>query len=481
MGIKSSQDIPKTLKELHDGLDQKRFSVPEVIDHFLNQARSETLGCVLSTLEESARKSAKILQAELEKSGKVPRSEKPLFALPLGLKDLLALKGTRTTCASKVLADYVAPYTATCVSRLQDAGAISIAKLNMDEFAMGGSNENSAFGPVRHPLFPDRVAGGSSGGSAAAVKAGVCLASLGSDTGGSIRLPASFCGVAGVKPTYGSVSRYGVVAFASSLDQVGPMAMGLQDCQTLLEVMSGQDVQDGTTLTRNGIGERVSGLSLKGLKIGIPKEYWQDGVNKEVTSKIESLVALVKKEGATVVDVSLPHTSYSISVYYLIAVAEASSNLSRFDGIRMGSPESRSLFGSEVKRRILLGTYALSSGYYDAYYLKACKVRSLIEKDFHEVFKKVDVLVTPVAPTTAFKLGEKITDPLTMYLNDVFTIPASLAGIPAMSIPCGEDSQGLPISAQLIGPQTFDQKLLSIGKLFESLYAQSMGQGSAHV
>jgi aspartyl-tRNA(Asn)/glutamyl-tRNA(Gln) amidotransferase subunit A len=402
-----------------------------------------------------------------------------LAGVPVAVKDLVMMEGTRTTAGSKILSEHVAAYDATVVRKLRAAGAVIIGKLNLDEFAMGSSNENSAFGPVRNPWDKTRTAGGSSGGSAAAVARRIVPGSLGTDTGGSIREPAAFSGIVGVKPTYGRVSRYGVIAFASSLDQVGPFATTVTDAARMLEAIMGHDPHDSTSAAQPApTFELESGV--KGLRIGLPKEYFADGITADVRKAIEAAVDVYKQLGATIVDVSLPHTKYAISAYYLICTAEASSNLARYDGVRYGLSKGREHglasmydqtrgqgFGAEVKRRILLGTYALSSGYYDAYYVQAQKVRTLLVQDFAKAFEQCDALLTPTTPFTAFKLGEKVADPLQMYLADVFTVSCNMAGLPGLSLPCGFDSQGLPIGLQLLGRAFDEQTLLRIARAYE--------------
>ena len=394
----------------------------------------------------------------------------PLAGVPIGVKDVLVMQGSPATAGSRILKDYQPPYDATVVTRLEQAGAVLVGKLNCDEFAMGSSNENSGYGPVKNPVALDRVPGGSSGGSAAAVAAGMAVATLGTDTGGSIRQPASFCGVVGVLPTYGRVSRYGLIAFASSLDRVGPLTRNVKDAATLLGVIAGHDPLDATSATVP-VPDYVHALDqpVAGLRVGIPAEYFAEGLDAEVRNAVESAIEALRQAGCSIYPVSLPHTRYAVPTYYLIATAEASANLARFDGVRYGFRaseahtlaamyrESRELgFGAEVKRRILLGTYALSAGYYDAYYKKAQQVRTLLTRDFLAAFEQVDVLVTPVAPTPAFKLGEKTDDPLSMYLADIYTVTASLAGICGISVPCGFSSEGLPIGAQILGKH-FDE------------------------
>ncbi len=387
-----------------------------------------------------------------------------LTGIPLGIKDVICTRGIPTTCSSKMLENFRPPFDATVMDRLYQQGAVMLGKLNMDEFAMGSSTENSAFFSTRNPWDLKRIPGGSSGGSAAAVAARTCVASLGSDTGGSIRQPASHCGVVGLKPTYGLVSRYGLVAFASSLDQIGPLSRCVEDAAILLEVVAGHDRRDSTSLPRPVPSfAKACRKGLKGIKVGIPKEYFIDGVQDEVVTEIQKALKVMQEMGAELVDISLPHTEYAIATYYIIATAEASSNLSRYDGVKYGFraenysnlmemyKETRAQgFGPEVKRRIMLGTYCLSAGYYDAFYKKASQVRTLIIEDFKGAFKDCDVIAAPVAPTTAFRIGEKADDPLQMYLSDIFTIPVNLAGIPGMSVPCGFDQKGLPIGLQLM-------------------------------
>jgi aspartyl-tRNA(Asn)/glutamyl-tRNA(Gln) amidotransferase subunit A len=419
-------------------------------------------GAWLRTADEAALESAAKIDARRANG----ESLGALAGIPVGIKDMICTQGLKTTAASKMLANFVPPYDATVITRLRAADAIPIGKLNQDEFAMGSSNENSAFGVVRNPWDHARVPGGSSGGSAAAIAAGQVPLTLGTDTGGSIRQPASFCGVVGFKPTYGRVSRYGVVAFASSLDQVGPLAANVEDATALLEVLCGHDPLDSTSIP--GPTPSLSpelDREITGLRVGVPAEYFGDGLAPEVEASVRAGLAGLEAQGAQLVPITLPHTSYAVATYYVIATAEASSNLSRYDGVRythrtervedLKSLYERSRaegFGPEVKRRIILGTYALSSGYYDAYYLKAQQVRTLIIEDFQRAFELCDVIAAPVAPTTAFALGERTADPLQMYLQDILTIPASLAGLPCGSIPCGLDSKGLPIGMQIIAP-----------------------------
>jgi aspartyl-tRNA(Asn)/glutamyl-tRNA(Gln) amidotransferase subunit A len=395
----------------------------------------------------------------------------PLDGIPLAIKDIINTKGVRTTAGSRILESFVSPYDATVARRLFEAGAVCVGKANCDEFAMGSSNENSAYGSARNPWDTTRVPGGSSGGSAAAVAARQCHGALGTDTGGSIRQPAAHCGVVGLKPTYGRVSRYGVIAYASSLDQVGPMARSVRDAAHLLGAIAGHDPLDSTSVARPVPSYAAQlGGGVRGLRLGLPKEYFVEGMSPEVEQAVRSAVRQLESLGATVEEVSLPHTEYAVAAYYLVATAEASSNLARYDGTRYGLRVDQGAglldmyrqtrgagFGAEVKRRIMLGTYALSAGYYDAFYLKGQQVRTLIRRDFEQVFSRCQAIVTPTAPTTAFRLGEKTTDPLAMYLSDVFTISVNLAGLPGLSLPCGFDAAGLPIGLQIVG-QPFDEE-----------------------
>jgi aspartyl-tRNA(Asn)/glutamyl-tRNA(Gln) amidotransferase subunit A len=412
----------------------------------------------------------------------------PLGGVPIGIKDAINVLGESCTCSSKMLAGYKSPYDATVISKLRAAGAIPFGRLNMDEFAMGSSTENSAYQITRNPWDTSRIPGGSSGGSAASVAAREAFATLGSDTGGSIRQPAALCGVVGLKPSYGRVSRYGLVAFASSLDQIGPIARTTRDCAGILNVIAGKDPHDSTSLELPSEDFTSQlGRDLKGVKIGIPREYFVDGMDKRVREKVETAIRQCEHLGAELVEVSLPHTSYAVGVYYIIATAEASANLARFDGVRYGhraqNPKDlldhymRSReegFGSEVKRRIILGTYVLSSGYYDAYYLRAQKVRTLIRQDFTNAFEKVDALICPTSPDLAFKIGERTDDPLRMYLADIFTIATNLAGICGISVPCGlveEDGKSLPVGLQFLGKAMDESRLLGIADAFESSQA----------
>lgn len=408
----------------------------------------------------------------------------PLTGIPVAIKDLMCTKGIPTTCGSKILENFIPPYDATVVGKLKEAGAVLVGKLNMDEFAMGSTTENSGFHPTRNPWNLECIPGGSSGGSAAAVAADMCLGALGSDTGGSIRQPASHCGVVGMKPTYGRVSRFGLVAFASSLDQIGPLAKDVTDCAMLMDGIAGYDPRDSTSVPDQAQPLFEKGLGKEGLadiRVGIPVEYWEtDGLDPEVARSVSGAIDRLKEMGATSVEVSLPHTKYVVAAYYVIAPCEASSNLARYDGVKYGHRDMdrkrlmtmyRSTrsggFGTEVQRRIIIGTYALSAGYYDAYYRKASQVRTLIRKDFSSAFEKCDIIVSPVAPTPAMKLGDVADDPLRMYLSDIFTLSANMAGIPGISIPCGLSSEGLPVGAQMMGRHFSEPMLLRVAHQFE--------------
>lgn len=473
----------KTISELESMLDSKEISAVELAKAVIERKNSVDgkVGAFLSANEDELLAEASIsdsLRAEGKKRG-------ALEGIPIGLKDVLAVRGQKLTCASKILENYVSPYTASSLEKLKSRGGIFWGRLNMDEFAMGSSCENSAFQPTHNPWDLSRIPGGSSGGSAAAVAAGECVASLGSDTGGSIRQPASLCGVVGMKPTYGLVSRYGLAAFASSLDQIGPFARCVKDAAILLEAVAGHDPKDSTSVDCE-IPDYASNISLeafKGAKIGIPKEYFGAGIDPEVKAIVEKAIADCASQGAEIVEISLPHTDLAIPVYYIIATAEASSNLARYDGVRYTrrSPDMTDAidiyyksraegFGEEVKRRIILGSYVLSSGYYDAYYLRAQKVRTLIRRDFEAAFEKVDVIMTPTSPTTAFKIGEKTSDPLSMYLSDICTINVNLAGLPGISVPCGFSDAGLPVGLQMIGKAFDERNLLSFAASYEAAH-----------
>ena len=472
------------VRQAAEGLAAKKFSSVELTQAVIDRVREKDgeIGAYLTFDEEGALAAAKAAD-EARAAG----NDSPLLGVPVAIKDLINVKGQPCTCASKMLKGYTSPYDATVIKNLKAAGAVCAGRVNMDEFAMGSSTENSGLGVTRNPYDLTRVPGGSSGGSAAAVGGNLAIAALGTDTGGSIRQPASFCNIVGLKPSYGRVSRFGVTAFASSLDQVGPMTKSVDDAAMLLQVLAGHDEMDGTT-PKDPVPDymkAMEGASMKGVKIGLPKEYYDvSGLDPEVKRITDEAIKSCEAAGAELVEVSLPHTEYAMAVYYIIAPAEASANLARFDGVRYGHRSERSDdvfnlyarsraegFGPEVKRRIIMGTYVLSSGYYDAYYGRASKVRTLIRRDFEEVFKKVDTLLTPVAPTPAFKLGE-VQDPLTMYLNDLFTIPGSLAGNCSMSIPAGFAQSGdvkLPVGVQFICDAYREDSLLRIGKAFEGL------------
>lgn len=466
------------LQQIHEKLQGKEITVADLVDQSytrIGQVESK-IRAFLTLDEENARAAAAKLDEQIASGA----ARGDLFGLPIGIKDNMVTEGLRTTCASKFLTNYNPIYDATVVSKLKDAHTVTIGKLNMDEFAMGGSNENSAFYPTHNPWNTAYVPGGSSGGSAAAVAAGEVYFSLGSDTGGSIRQPAAYCGIVGLKPTYGLVSRYGLVAFASSLDQIGPLTKNVEDSAYLLQAIAGYDPKDSTS-AKVDIPDYLSALTgdVKGLRIGVPKEYMGKGIDPAVKEKVLEALKVLEGLGATWEEVSLPHSEYAVATYYLLASSEASSNLARFDGIRYGvrSDNANNLldlyhmsrsegFGPEVKRRIMLGTYALSSGYYDAYYLKAQQVRTLIKQDFDQVFEKFDIIIGPTAPTPAFKIGEQSNDPLTMYLNDIMTIPVSLAGIPAISVPCGFVNE-LPVGLQVIGKALDEATLLRVAHAFE--------------
>ena len=467
-----------TIHQLHHLLKQRTVSSREATEAFL--ARIETtdsrINAFITVVADHALAAADAADRRIADGDCAP-----LTGIPLALKDIFLTEGVRTTCASRMLQEFIAPYDATAWARLKKQGAVLLGKLNQDEFAMGSSSENSAFGPTRNPWDIERIPGGSSGGSAAAIAAQQAIATLGTDTGGSIRQPASHCGCVGLKPTYGRVSRYGVIAYASSLDQVGPVTRDVTDAALLLQSIAGHDPLDSTSIDQ-AVPDYTASLKndIKGLKIGLPKEYFIDGLDSDVQRSMDTAIDHLRSQGAEFIEVSLPHTSYAVACYYLIATAEASSNLARYEGVRFGhrADDSQGLlemmmqsraegFGAEVKRRIMLGTYALSSGYYDAYYLKAQKVRTLIQRDFTEAFANVDILLTPVAPTPAFKISEKSADPLQMYLSDIFTIPVNLAGICGISVPARPSSTGLPIGLQLIGRPFGEETILRAAYSFE--------------
>ncbi len=467
-----------TLQQARDRLRKKEISSVELTEALFRRidAVDSRVGAYLHLTRDLALRQAKEADEKIAAG-----QDLPLLGIPLAIKDLICVHGEKTTCASRILENFVAPYDATVSRKLKEAGAVILGKVNMDEFAMGSSNENSAFHLARNPWDLERVAGGSSGGSAAAVAAQACVAALGSDTGGSIRQPASFCGITGLKPTYGRVSRFGLVAFASSLDQIGPMTRTVEDAACLMNVISGHDPLDSTSADVE-VPDFVGGLDreLKGLRVGVPKEYFAEGLDASVDRAVRAAIAQLETLGMEPVEVSLPHTEHAVAAYYILACAEASTNLSRYDGVRYGfrSEKSDSLyamytntreegFGEEVKRRILLGTFVLSSGYYDAYYLKGQKVRTLIRQDFDRAFEQCDVIAGPVSPVPAFKIGEKRDNPLEMYLSDIYTISANLAGIPGLSIPCGHTQSSLPIGLQLLGKVFDEATLLAVGHRFQ--------------
>ncbi len=454
-------NIPKTIKETQEGLLKKKFSAVELVNAYLEQItkKNKELNAFITVSDELAYKQAKKVDSLIKELGEKAIKEYPLLGVVIAHKDLFLTKGIRTTAASKVLESYIPAYSATVVKRLEKAGCITIGKTNCDAWAHGASGENSDFGPTKNPLNKDYVPGGSSSGSAAAMAANLALIATGTDTGGSVRQPANFCGVYGFKPTYGAVPRYGVIAMASSLDTIGHFANSVEDIERVFEVTRGEDNRDSTIKYVKGQ------ISKDKLRIGIPKEYFVKGLGKEVEKAVLDAAKVFKKKGIELVDISLPHTKYAISVYYIIQPAEVSSNLGRYDGIRYG--KNRTAFGDEAKRRIMLGTYVLSAGYYDAYYLKAMKVRSKIIKDFDKAFEKVDAIIAPVSPTPPFKLGEKVEDPLQMYLADVLTAAANLAGIPGLAIPSGFAKNGLPLGFQLMGPRFSENRLFKLGKLYK--------------
>jgi aspartyl-tRNA(Asn)/glutamyl-tRNA(Gln) amidotransferase subunit A len=473
--------LNKSLKELNSLIKEKEIKPSELLKELLDRIKETEpkLNAYITVCEEEAVKRAEIADRELEKLSKDEVPE--LFGIPISIKDNINVENVRMTCASKMLENFVSPYDATVVKKLREKGAIFVGKNNLDEFAMGSSTETSYFGPTKNPWDLERVPGGSSGGSAASVAARSAIASLGSDTGGSIRQPAALCGVVGLKPTYGRVSRFGLTAFASSLDQIGPITKNVEDAAYLLNIISGQDAKDATS-ARVPVPDFLAGLNneVKGLKVGLPKEYFVEGIEPEVKEKVLEAVKKLESLGVEVVEISLPHTEYAVETYYIIAPAEASSNLGRFDGVRYTyrAKDYKGLvdmfcktrargFGDEVKRRIMIGTYTLSAGYYDAYYLKAQKVRTLIYQDFEKAFEEVDFIVTPTSPTTAFKLGEKTADPIKMYLSDIFTIAVNLAGLPAISIPCGFDEKELPVGLQIIGKAFDEVTILNVANVLE--------------
>ena len=480
MTTESYVEKPKTLSELREGIASGRVKAADLADSYY--ARIEQVNPQLNVFLSFSRERALEQAARVDTTAAKGDPLGPLAGVPVGIKDVLVMRGAPATAGSRILKGYHPPYDATAVARLEAAGAVLLGKLNCDEFAMGSSNENSAYGPVRNPVDPERVPGGSSGGSAAAVAANMAVATLGTDTGGSIRQPASFCGVVGVLPTYGRVPRYGLIAFASSLDRIGPFAGNVRDAATLLSVIAGRDPCDATSSSAPVADYAAeSDKGAEGLRIGVPAEYFGEGLDPEVRERIDSGIAALNATGCTIKPISLPLTRYAIPTYYVVATAEASANLARFDGVRYGyrSPSSATLsdmyshsrdegFGAEVKRRIMLGTYALSAGYYDAYYLKAQKVRRLLAEEFLRAFADVDAIVTPTAPTPAFKLGEKANDPLAMYLADIYTVTASLAGICGVTVPCGATKAGLPVGMQVLAAHFQEATAFRVARAVEA-------------
>ena len=453
---------PLTIKETQEGLIKKKFSAVELVDAYLAEINknNKKINALITVSEDLAYGQARKVDEILRDHDTKILNDYPLLGVTVVHKDLFLTKGVRTTAASKVLASYVPAYSATVVGRMEKAGAIMIGKANCDAWGHGSSGENSDFGPTKNPWNSNYVPGGSSSGPAAALAANMSLIATGTDTGSSVRLPASFCNLVGLKPTYGATSRYGVIAMASSLDTVGHFGRTVGDIEKVFNLVKGEDKKDSNVINSGRLRPKAK------IKIGIPKEYFKDGLDKELEKSIFEAINIFKKEKIEIIDVSLPMTKYAILVYYIIQPAEVSSNLSRYDGIRYGG--NRDCFGAEAKRRIILGTYVLSAGYYDAYYLKAMKVRSKIIEDFKKVFEKVDAIIAPVSPTGPFKLGEKTTDPLQMYLADIFTVPANLAGIPGLAVPSGFNKKGLPLGFQLMGPRFSESTLFELGRLFES-------------
>ena len=478
-----------TALQLGEAIKKGEASIPEVTGLALETAQNAPHNAFITFTPERAMERAEALQKGLKDANS------PLYGIPMAIKDNICTQGIKTSCASKILGDFKPPYEAAAAARLSAAGAVSIGKTNMDEFAMGSTTETSFYGPVKNPWDLSRAPGGSSGGSAAAVAARSCWFALGSDTGGSIRQPASYCGVTGIKPTYGTVSRYGLIAYASSLDQIGPLARDAADCAAILDEIQGKDSHDGTSLDGN-YGHLLENLTgdVRGMKIGVPADCFGEGLNGEVRKAVLTVADALKARGAEVVELSFPVMEYVVPTYYIIAAAEASSNLSRFDGVKYGwraesydgltdlyNKTRTQGFGSEVKRRILLGTFVLSSGYYDAYYKKALQVKTVIRDAFDRAFERCDMLLTPVAPTTAPELGRSLSDPLQMYLSDIYTVSVNLAGLPGLSMPCGFDSRGLPIGAQLIGPHFGEGRLLNAAHAFQqdTDYHRQMPKGGA--
>ncbi|HSY58693.1 MAG TPA: Asp-tRNA(Asn)/Glu-tRNA(Gln) amidotransferase subunit GatA [Terriglobales bacterium] len=470
-----------TVSTVRDALASKQISARELAFDFYAriEKRNPELNAYLALSPERAYAQADRIDA-LITEGATRDTLPPLAGVPIAIKDVISTQGTRTTCGSKILETYVPPYDATAIQRLERAGAVFLGKTNCDEFAMGSSNENSAYGAVRNPISLERVPGGSSGGSAAAVAAGLAVAALGTDTGGSIRQPGACCGVPGLMPTYGRVSRYGLIAFASSLDRIGPLTQNVTDAAAIMSIISGHDPNDSTSAFA-AVPNYTSEIEqpIEGVRIGVPEDYFGEGLDPDVRRNVQAGIGLLEKLGCKRVPIQMPHTDYAIATYYIVATAEASSNLARFDGVRYGlrvpgatlgemyrKTRERG-FGPEVKRRIMLGTYVLSAGYYDAYYLRAQKVRTLIARDFADAFQKVDAIIAPTAPTPAFRLGEKTADPLQMYLADIFTVTGSLAGVPGISIPCGKTKCGLPIGMQILAPHFDESRVMQLARAFE--------------
>ncbi|HKD64209.1 MAG TPA: Asp-tRNA(Asn)/Glu-tRNA(Gln) amidotransferase subunit GatA [Candidatus Acidoferrales bacterium] len=467
-----------TITSVRDALRTKQVSARELTEDFFARIenRNRELNAYLALSHDRAYAQADRIDAMIAKGESLPA----LAGVPIAIKDVISTRDVTTTCGSRILETYVPPYDATAVERLERAGAVLLGKTNCDEFAMGSSNENSAYGPVRNPVALDRVPGGSSGGSAAVVAVGLAVAALGTDTGGSIRQPGACCGISGMMPTYGRVSRYGLIAFASSLDRIGPLTQNVTDASVLMSIMAGHDPHDSTSAAVP-VPDYTKDMEkpLTGLRIGVPEDYFGEGIDPEVREKVLAGIALIEKLGARRIPLQMPHTDYAIATYYIVATAEASSNLARYDGVRYGlrAPSSslREMyketrergFGPEVKRRIMLGTYVLAAGYYDAYYLRAQKVRSLIARDFSDAFHKVDAIITPTTPTPAFRLGEKTADPLQMYLADIYTVTGSLAGVPGISVPCGKTKAGLPIGMQIFGQHFEEGRVLQLARAFE--------------
>src|SRR5436190_19249365 len=467
-----------TIDGVKDALAAKKISARELLADFYKriEAKNLQLNAYLALTPDRARRQADRIDNLVAAGKALP----PLAGVPVAIKDVISTRGTKTTCGSKILENYIPPYDATAVERLEAAGAVILGKTNCDEFAMGSSNENSAYGPVKNPLAPDRVPGGSSGGSAAVVAAGLAVSSLGTDTGGTLRQPGSFCGIPAMMASYGRVSRYGLIAFASSLDRIGPFATKVRDAAAILQTIAGRDPHDSTSTTAP-VPDYLAELAkpLKRPRIGIPKEYFAEGMDSGVRQKIEAGIAVFKKLGCELVEIRMPHTDYAIATYYIIATAEASSNLARYDGVRYGLrvPDDSLLamyrttpgpgLGPELKRRIALGTYVLSAGYYDAYYLKGQKVRALIAQDFRDAFTKVDAILTPTSPVPPFKLGQRNSDPLQMYLADIYTVTGSLAGVPGISVPCGKMDGKLPVGLQVFGPPFGEARVLQLAHAFE--------------